>query len=131
MSRDDDLEIVKAAYRFHLALVANSQVTEESWKASKKNATGLFNDLINLLHPWGARTAEQRREEEVNHLGELYRKLIVGNHTPEEWEAIVEAEAARMRVDDEAEPESADERVERLAAARINKEAELARRRKR
>jgi hypothetical protein len=126
MARDDDLEIIKAAYDFHLALVANPQLTEESWKSAKTNALELFNEAVNVVHPWGAKSTEQRRAEEYDRLAELYRQHIQGGKTDEEWAEIIDAEVHRLRSEtNSAETELTDEqRIDKLAAERIRKQAQ-------
>lgn len=128
MARDDDLEIVKASYGFHLALVANSQLTEDSWKSAKTSALEMFNEIVNVVHPWGSRTTEQRRAEEADGLRSLYKKVIQGNRTDEEWAGVIAAEVAAMTRSAATVPETDEKRIERLAAERITRQREDRRR---
>lgn len=123
MERDDDEKIISAALRFHLALVANPSITEESWKKSKDDALSCFNDLIATLRPWGARTTEQRKQEEMAGLRETYQKLL-GDPTPGSafYNDVILKEVERMNalMADTARPEeTAEERADRLFKERI------------
>jgi len=81
MSREDDLKLSQAAYAYHLALVANSSLTDESWKKSTKNAVETFNNIIGLLHPWNAR--EAGKDSEIAGLKEQFKKIIGDPDDPE------------------------------------------------
>ena len=93
LQRHDEEPLLLAAYQFHLALVANSSLTSDSWNKAKKDALDLYNELINLRHPWGSKKGEQRQAEQLNTLAELYRKEIGDPNDPLFKKQLEEAEA--------------------------------------
>lgn len=119
MARDDDLMIVKAAMSFHLALVSNPQLTDESWNKSKTACLDLINDIVNIAHPWAAKSTEQRKMEEYDTLSRMYKERIGDLDDPVFYAALME-EVHRMRNDNEVEVEESDEaRIDRLYSERI------------
>lgn len=121
LARDDDLEILKAAYEFHLALLSNPQLTEDSWKATKKTAAELFNEIVNISQPWGARSTEQRRDEEMTRLRDLYVDVI-GDPDDPDFRAALQAEVERLREPAPDEEESQEELVDRRFLERLREE---------
>jgi hypothetical protein len=121
MARDDDLEIVRALLRFHLALLGNTQLTEDSWKSSKKHALDLINEIVGLVQPWGARSSERRMTDEMANLRELYKREIGDLDDPAFMRDVIGAEVERLeRLSmEEAGPETAEERMERLGREKI------------
>lgn len=122
LERDGDEKIVDASFRFHLALVANPSITEESWTKSKEAAADCFNELIAVLRPWGARTTEQRKQEEVAGLRDAYKRLL-GDPTPgsDFYNNVILKEVARMNALMAAgrPEETPDERIDRRFKERI------------
>ena len=127
MAREDDLEIIKSAFKFHLALVANPQLTDESWKASKKTAIELFNDVINVIHPWAAKSTTERKQEEFDKLHSLY-KTMIGDLADPEFKAAVDAEEARLRSEVVKPAESVEARIIRLSTEQWRRQKELKKR---
>lgn len=117
MARSDELELLKAAFQFQLALVSNAQLTEESWKKARQHGLDLFNDMVALLRPWGP--ADHGLKKEISSLRERYKKLI-GDPADPEFKKVIAAEAKRMLSTpaDEHE-ETGDERVDRLFRERM------------
>lgn len=108
MARDDDLEIVKASMAFHLALVSNPQLTDESWKGAKTAALELFNDVINISHPWAARSTADRKKDEYDSLFGTYKKVI-GDLDDPKFKKVIEEETARLRRKSAAPAETAEQ----------------------
>ncbi len=68
MLREDDLKIQTSAFDFHRALVANSGLTEESFKSAQTNAKDTFYDIIASLRPWEGKSSAARKEKESTSL---------------------------------------------------------------
>lgn len=120
MAKEDDLEILRSAMGFHLALVSNGNLSDESWDKAKTAAAEAFNDIVNTVHPWGARSTEQRRDDEMTALSKLYKERI-GDLTDPAFEAVIMAEAARMtaQMEETEARESDEDRIDRMARERI------------
>lgn len=113
MARSEEIEGLKAAYAFQLALVANSGLTEESFKNSQKTAKEIFAEMIDVLAPWAAKDAGKRKDREINSLIDAYKRLVGDPDDPEFQDKLLHD----LAVDDkpppvETEPEEA--RIERL-----------------
>lgn len=117
MTQEDDLALLQGVYRFHLALVGNSGLTEESFKKSQERGRDAFNDILGLLRPWEGKTAKERQSREVEDLRQAYIAAF-GDYRDPEWQARQDAAIAAWVAGTDAELAKEDEweRVERLKA---------------
>lgn len=95
MARDLDAQMTDAAYRYHLALVGNGQLTEESFKKAQERSVELYRELIESVKPWQKDnlSSSQRARETAR---EQYRQQI-GNPDDPAVKAAIEAEIRLMR----------------------------------
>lgn len=118
MNREADEKILVYAYQFHLALAANSSLTEDSFKKTQKNALDLYNDLLNNIHPWAHSRGAERDKEEKQKLLDTYKKVI-GDMSDPKFQAVIAAEVASMKAEVQRPPESIEERTDRLFLDRM------------
>ena len=116
---DDDRVLQDAIYRFHLSLVSNSGLTEESFAEAQKNAQNGFYDVVGLLRPWAGVSAAERQTQEVDTLKKAYeeafgRSLDDPEFIKQEEEAVARWRADRAQQRDSFESE--EDRVRRLRA---------------
>jgi len=116
MAQDDDRLVVKAAYDFQLALMGNGSLTEDSFKKTQERARDSFNDIVNTVHPWAAKSAEELKRSSIDNLIETYKETfgISDLEDPEFLRKIEEGlEADRQRRRQRQIKESDEERVNR------------------
>ncbi len=118
LARADDERIVDAIFRFNLALVANTQLTDESWKKSRDTSLDLFNDIMGLVRPWDAKSREQRQKDSHSAFRNQYKRLIGDLDNPDFDKFIAEESARILSMADEVEEESDDQRIDRLLRER-------------
>lgn len=75
IARDMDIQLTDAAFRYHLALVGNGELTNDSFKEAQKQATGLYKELIGLVKPWqkndaGVTSRQRMKEEYLRQIGD-------------------------------------------------------------
>jgi len=125
MARDDELRGLRAAFDFQCALVGNGNLKEESFTDAQRRAKEVFNDILNTLNPWAAKSLEQVREDELNALIRLYHDTIGDPDDPElraKWEAnrlACEAERREARKQKETEEERIDRLLRQREAERV------------
>lgn len=73
MVREDDLALQRSVYDYHLALVGNSGLTEDSFKGAQEHARETFYDILASMRPWEGTTKEARREKEYDELREKWK----------------------------------------------------------
>lgn len=96
MQVEDNLRLQDASFRFSLALVSNSGLTESSFKASQEDAKSGFYGLLGTLRPWEGKTYEERKAAEYEELRELYIQ-ICGNPNDPEFQRKLAADQARWQ----------------------------------
>lgn len=117
----DDLEMLKAAYAFPLALLGNSSLTPESFKGAQTTAKENFNEILNSLRPWDAKTSDTARHDQIDELVTNYKKMVGDPKDPvfaAKLRASIEAERKRRAA---VPAETDDARVERLLRERDRK----------
>lgn len=77
MTTQSDKELLNQLYLYHLALVSNSGLTEESFKSTQQSARENFNEFAAKIRPWLGRTAEERGKTENEQMKEDW-KLVFG-----------------------------------------------------
>ena len=76
MTSQADKELLEHLYSYHLALVSNSGLTEDSFKSTQQSARENFNDLIGILRPWSGRTKTERHSNEYEQFKEDWQRLV-------------------------------------------------------
>lgn len=66
---------MRELYSYHLALVSNSGLTDDSFKSTQKTAKGNFEDIINSMRPWSG-TKEDRLDGEVDQMKEDWKRFF-------------------------------------------------------
>lgn len=119
MAQDEERLVVKAAYDFQLALMGNGALTEESFKKTQERAREAFNDFINLIQPWAAKSTEELKKQSIDNLIEMYKETFGDPDDPEFIRKIEEGVAeSRRRRRNRQISESDDERVNRMLRER-------------
>lgn len=121
MAQDDDRLVVKAAYDFQLALMGNGSLTEDSFKKTQERARDAFNDLVNTVHPWAAKSSEELKQNSIDNLIEMYKETfgVSDLNDPEFIRKIEEGiEADRQRRKKRQLKESDEDRLNRLLRER-------------
>jgi|GEM_PF-4510371 len=117
MAREDQLRAREAAFRLHLALVANGSLTEESFNKAKDHATSAYEGVIELLRPWS--DSKSTKDAEYDELIELYKK-VCGDPNDPAFKSAIEADARKMMADViEAGGESEAQRQQNMIAKRF------------
>lgn len=65
MLSEEDRDLTGHLYSYHLALVSNAGLSEESFKKVQEDARETYEDLSNEIRPWLGKTAEERAEEKT------------------------------------------------------------------
>jgi hypothetical protein len=85
----DDLETFLLAHRHHCALVANGNLTPESFEEVQKQAAEAFTHAFNLLQPWAKTTPTEIDSGEKTRMIDAYHKAF-GTDSPE-WQEKMKA----------------------------------------
>jgi hypothetical protein len=97
MAEDDALVWLNAAHDFHCALVGNGSLTKESFDSAKKGARETFNEVMNTVRPWDAKSVSQIEKEQIGSMVDLYKRLVGDPSDPAFYEKMlkdVEAQEA-------------------------------------
>jgi hypothetical protein len=98
----DDLELLKTAHKHQCALIAHGGLKEDSFKDVQTRAKDLFQDMINILHPW---EQKQTKKEGYDDLIEMFKRHFGDPNDPAVQERIKkeEEEVAVLAAQKEAE----------------------------
>jgi len=83
VQREDDCKLLEALYNYDTSLVANSGLSEDSFKGVQKSAKAAFQRLLNTYRPWAAVAEEDAKNDEANRYREAYKALIGDLDDPE------------------------------------------------
>ena len=61
----DDLELLKTAHKHQCALIAHGGLKEDSFKDVQTRAKDLFQDMINILHPWSRESSKKGGHDDL------------------------------------------------------------------
>ena len=64
LSSQEDRELLDKLYSYHLALVSNSGLTQDSFKSTQKSAKDNFEEISVSMRPWTGRSAEEKLSQE-------------------------------------------------------------------
>ena len=108
MSQEDDAKLKNKLYDYHLALVANSGLTEDSFKSVQESARNTFEEIIGTIRPWEGRSADQRAQTERDQFRDTF--LALGGPDIDDeaamkdyWEEYNKMEGAGRKIRLEAE----------------------------
>ncbi len=117
MARDDELAGIRAAFDYQRSLVANSGLTDDSFKATQKLVKELFQEMLHNLSPWVS--SKELKTKQINNLVDAYKMYVGDPDDPEfqrklriDMERQGQAEVVPVKV------ETDDERINRLIAER-------------
>jgi len=60
MTSQADKELLEQLYSYHLALISNSGLTQDSFKSTQKSARDNFEGLMSAARPWTGHSVEDR-----------------------------------------------------------------------
>lgn len=83
MAREDEREILRAAFDFNRSLLGNSQLTEDSFKGAQKRSRDILYDIVSGVQPWAKRTHAEAEAGENAGLAALYRQVCGDTRDPE------------------------------------------------
>lgn len=76
MMSQEDRTLMEHLYSYHLALVSNSGLTEESFKSTQKSARENFEEITGELRPWAGRTKGERSGREKDQMSEDWKEFF-------------------------------------------------------
>ncbi len=97
LARKEDESLLAEAYKYHLALMSNSDLTDDSFNRAKKSALDTFVEIFNLVHPWEVTSTKKMRQEQIVKLRDAYKRLFGGDPSDPEFRQRLEADVARDR----------------------------------
>lgn len=71
MQQEEDLTVARSVFDYHLALVGNAGLTEDSFKGAQERARRAYQDILGVLRPWEG-SAEDRKKQEYQALRDAY-----------------------------------------------------------
>lgn len=95
--REDDTVIQKGILDFHLALVSNSGLDDDSFKSAQESAKTAVFDMMGLLRPWEGQSYQDRQKQEYQSLVDEYKREFGDPSDPEFQAREAEALAAWQR----------------------------------
>jgi hypothetical protein len=115
----DDLELLKTAHKHQCALIAHGGLKEDSFKDVQTRAKDLFQDMINILHPW---ELEKSRSVPTD-LIELFKRHFGDPNDPAVQERIKkqEEEAAVLAAQEEAKEAETKKKLEEFEQKLANR----------
>jgi len=69
----DNSELLRDLYTYHLALVANSGLSDDSFKSVQESARDNLDRIISELRPWDAKDKTDRISDEVSQFKEDFK----------------------------------------------------------
>lgn len=76
MASEDDVDILERLYDYHLALVANSGLSEDSFKSTQESARDNFEDIVAAKRPWIGNTKEDRLNNEISNYKQDWQEIF-------------------------------------------------------
>jgi hypothetical protein len=119
MSRDDDFDLQTKVMDFHLALVSNSGLTEDSFKSSQANARETFYDIIAVTRPWEMGSKDQRQEKLLNDSYDAYKAAFGEDLRDPEFKERNKADVAQWKLDRELEEANSPDAIEAIVHRKI------------
>ena len=121
MSELDTIDLLKPLFDYQLALVANSGLTEDSFKQAQESARDNFENIVGAMRPWEGRTKEERVESDIAQYKEDWKHFFGWELDDEEqvaeyWEKRKKAET-QLEQKSEQEAQAEEERAKRFKDA--------------
>jgi len=88
LRREDDLVGAQAALQYHLSLVSNSGLTEESFAAAQERCRSLLHRIYGKLRPWEGLNEDEHDARYRDRLVEEHRRRFGDRSSPEAREQI-------------------------------------------
>jgi hypothetical protein len=112
MSELDTIDLLKPLFDYQLALVANSGLTEDSFKKAQESARDNFENIVGALRPWEGRTKEERLSSDIDQYKKDWQELFGWDLDNEEqaaeyWKKRTKAEAQFEQESEQAIQEEA------------------------
>jgi len=121
MSDLDTLDLLKPLFDYQLALVANSGLTEDSFKKAQESARDNFENIVGAMRPWEGRTKEERLDSDIDQYKKDWQEIFGWDLDDEDqaaeyWEKRKKAETHYEQESERAIQEEA-ERAKRFTDA--------------
>lgn len=123
---EDDLKLQRSVFDFHLALVSNSGLTEESFKQSQKHAKDAFYNILGLLRPWEGTTPEARQKQEIDALKQAYHEAFGESLDNPEFIQREKEAVARWAAEREAQRSDFEDDMDRVMRLRRESQQKIA-----
>ena len=118
MARDDEIELLRNSLAINCALAANAKLEPKSFESVQTNAKRLFNDIINVVHPWAHKSLEEVELDGLNDLTSTYKRIF-GDPNDPEFRKLMQQEAEQNKRDRQAAiPEDPEVALNRRLAER-------------
>lgn len=90
MQRDDELQLIRASFDFHLAHLSNPVFNQEQkdYLETKKRLEREFHELTNMLRPWASRTQEEIEKDSLQAVIQQYKGVFGDPNDPKLLESI-------------------------------------------
>jgi hypothetical protein len=111
MASEDDGDILERLYDYHLALVANSGLSEDSFKSTQESAKDNFADIVAAKRPWLGNTKEDRLGNEISNYKKDWQEIFGWDLDDPKAYKVWQEEASRSakeegeRIESEAQEE--------------------------
>lgn len=110
MTSQADKELLEHLYAYHLALVSNSGLSEDSFKSTQDSARENFDDLVGTLRPWVGRTKTDRHQNEYEQFKANWQRLVGWDVSDpkllKEWQENAKSLAAKAELKRENEAQA-------------------------
>ena len=121
MSSLDTTELLKPLFDYQLALVANSGLTEDSFKKAQESARDNFETIVGAMRPWEGRNKEERLSGDIDQYKKDWQEIFGWDLDDEEqlteyWEKRNKAEA-RLGLEAEQATQEEEDRARRFREA--------------
>ena len=122
MTSQADKELLEHLYAYHLALVSNSGLSEDSFKSTQDRARENFDDLVGTLRPWAGRTKTDRHQHEYEQFKADWQRLVGWDVSDpklvKEWEEDVKVSVAEAKLKREKESQAEIDREDNFVRAK-------------
>jgi hypothetical protein len=134
MSAADNTGLRRGLYDYHLALVANSGLTPESFKQTQESARDDFEELIATIRPWEGHDKSSRLDGVVEEFRRDWKEFAGWDLEDKEalakWEAETKANYEKHDAEQAALAEEEETRDDRFEEAKKRVEERRARSRR-
>ena len=93
---EDNIQIQRAAFEHHLALMGNSGLTENSFKSVQTRANEDFWNFVSVMRPWEGDAGSRKQKETEDLRSSWFRAFNVDPNDPS-WKAKSDADLQLWR----------------------------------